>query len=95
MEDSIIFELLEDKYVGKYREELSKEENNFTKWINQSREALEKAFNKEQLNLADNCIKDIQRHEYFIDYQVGIKILNYEIKIGMELNKAFSDIDNK
>lgn len=95
MENSLIFDALEEMYIGDYRETLEKQDDgNFTKWVQQSREVLEKTLNKEQLALVDSNIRDIRRREEFIDYNVGIRILNFGIKIGMELKKAFYDFEN-
>lgn len=90
MEISILYELLFNRYIGDYRKELENEkDDNFTKWLNTSRIELEKTLNTEQLQLLNKYKHNYDLREEDIDFQTGIKILNYGIKIGMELQKAF------
>ncbi len=94
MEKSLLYELLMQSYIYDYRNELEKEENdNLSKWLREAREVLEKNLTAEQLKLVQSFEYRLNSREEYIDFQTGIRILNYGVKIGMELQKAFDDID--
>ena len=95
MENSLIFDLLFKDSIYDYREELEKEENILSKWVNEAREVLEKNLSEEQLKLVDKYKHNIILLEEDIDLQTGIKILNYGIKIGIQLQKAFDKMDGE
>lgn len=95
MEKSLIYELLSIKYITKYRAELEKEEDdNLTKWYNAARLALEEKLDAEQMKLLKKYNFNYGMREEYIDFQVDIMVLNYGIKIGMELQKALDAIEN-
>lgn len=94
MEKSLLYELLMQSYIYDYRNGLEKEENdNLSKWLREAREVLEKNLTAEQLKLVQSFEYRLNSREEYIDFQTGIRILNYGVKIGMELQKAFDDID--
>lgn len=94
MEKSLLYELLMQSYIYDYRNELEKEENdNLSKWLREAREVLEKNLTAEQLKLVQSFEYRLDSREGYINFQTGIRILNYGVKIGMELQKAFDDID--
>ncbi len=92
-EESIIYELLHSKYIYAYREKLLEEDTNFTKWVRESRESLEKTLNSNDMKLVNKFITDNNMCEDYIDYQTGIKILNYGIRIGLQIQKALNDFE--
>jgi len=93
MEKSLLYELLTQSYIYDYRNELEKEENdNLSKWLRDSREVLEKNLTAEQLKLVQSFEYRLNSREEYIDFQMGIRILNYGVKIGMELQKAFDNL---
>ena len=93
MEKSLLYELLTQSYIYDYRNELEKEENdNLSKWMSEAREDLEKNLTAEQLKLVQSFEYRLNSREEYIDFQTGIRILNYGVKIGMELQKAFDNL---
>ncbi len=93
MEKSLLYELLMQSYIYDYRNELEKEENdNLSKWLREAREVLEKNLTAEQLKLVQSFEYRLDSREEYIDFQTGIRILNYGVKIGMELQKAFDNL---
>ena len=96
MEDSIIHELVFRKYIYSYREQLEKDESdNISKWVREARADLEKCLTAEQLKLVDKYKHDLILREEDIDIQTEIRLLNYGIKIGMQLQKAFDKFDEE
>ena len=95
MEDTFLFELLERKYIDSYREKLEKNNiNNMTQDVIDAREALEKSLDKDRLKLFKNYISARENKEMYIDLFAETRILNYGIKIGMSLQKAFDEYDD-
>lgn len=95
MEDSIIYGLLFRNYIFDYRKQLEKDESDkISKWVLESREKLEKNLSAEQLELVDSYKHFLTLREEDIDVQTEIRILNYGIKIGMELQKAFDGFED-
>lgn len=93
MEKSLLYELLMQSYIYDYRNELEKEENdNLSKWLREAREVLEKYLTAEQLKLVQSFEYRLNSREEYIDFQTGIRILNYGVKIGLELQKAFDNL---
>ena len=83
MEKSLLYELLMQSYIYDYRNELEKEENdNLSKWLREAREVLEKNLTAEQLKLVQSFEYRLNSREEYIDFQTGIRILNYGVKIG-------------
>ncbi|MDE7181786.1 MAG: hypothetical protein K2O41_01970 [Clostridia bacterium] len=92
MEASLLYDLIDMRKLLDYREELMKDENDVLfKDEREAREKLEKALSKEQMKLVDSYKHYIGMREGYVNYQLGIKVLNYGVKIGMELQKAFDD----
>ncbi|MDE6355947.1 MAG: hypothetical protein K2L67_01765 [Clostridia bacterium] len=94
MEDSLIFDLLFKGHIFDYREKLEKEENDaIYKSLSEARAKVEKALDEEQLKLVDNYVYHFNMRKDELEFMTGIRILNYGVKIGMELQKAFDNID--
>ena len=90
MQDSLLFDLLQAKLLYNFREELEQQNgDNFSRWVNEARKELENKLNEKQLKLVDKYVSSINLREEEINFNVGIKTLNYGIKIGMQLQKAF------
>lgn len=93
MEVSVIYDMLAPEKLDKYRKELfEKEQGNFKKWIDESREEIEKTFNKEQIKIIDEYIRNLQRLEDYVDFQVEVRAMNYGIKIGVQLQNSIKDL---
>lgn len=96
MEKSTLYDALYDAYFSDFRAELEKEQNDYpTKCVQDAREAIEKKLSAEDLKLVDDFIFNFSLREDFINRQAGIKILNYGVKLGMELEEAFKEIDEE
>ncbi len=95
MKNSIIYEMLDIIHINDYRDTLYQEKNNFAKWVSETKDELEKNFDKTQLELIEKYENRIRTREEYIYYQMGVKILDYGIKIGMELCKAFEEIEEE
>lgn len=95
MENSLLFDLLFKDNIYGYREKLKKEDNCLTKWVNEAWEVLEKNLSAEQLKLVDDYKSEINLRKEDIDFETGIRILNYGVKIGMQLQKAFEEMDDE
>lgn len=93
MEDSLVHELLSLK-LCLYRHELEQVDDNFTKWENQSREKIENSLSQEQLEQVDKYLHNHNLREEGIELQYEIKLLNYGIFLGMQLQKAFEKFPN-
>lgn len=94
MDISIIFEMLNDVYIQKYRKELKKNETDpLAREVQKSYSILEKELNGEQLKLVKSHIHYNVLLEEWIDMLLGTKILNYGIKIGMQLKEQFDEMD--
>jgi len=96
MEDSILHNLLYKVHLGDYRESLEKDESdNISKWLKQARENLENNLNADQLKLVDKYKFNLELRQEDIEIQTEIRLLNYGIKIGMELQKAFNNFEEE
>ena len=92
MIESLLYDFIEMSNLGEYRDKLKSDENDiFAKYEREAWEKLEKALTKEQIKLVDSYTHQINMREEYIDSQTEIKLLNYGIKIGMQLQKAFDD----
>ena len=94
MENTFLFELFESKYIDCYREKLEKDNfGNMSQDVIESREALEKSLNKEQLKLFKSFLLDLVNKDMCINLYADTRIFNYGIKIGMSLQKSFDEYD--
>lgn len=94
MEATTLFDLLDQKLLP-YYEELQKEDPDEIAKLENMREELEKALTDEQLKLSDTYKNSCALREELIEIQMQIRILNYGVKIGMELQKAFDLYDEE
>lgn len=94
MESSKIYDLIEDKLLNKWLEELEKEENNiFKKDVEKNKQELCSQLNEAQKKLVDKFQGTLGSYWEFIYYNVNIRMLNLGIKIGMQLQQAFEILD--
>ena len=92
METSFLYDLIYMVKLKDYRDKLEKDENDgFFKDERKAREELEKTLSTEQLKLLKDYIFHFDLRLDYLNYQTDIKLLNYGVKIGMELQKAFDD----
>lgn len=92
MEFSVIYDLLAPEKIDAYREELEKADNTFTKWKQDAEEELEKTLNDEQRKLFKHYLYKLGNLEEYIDCLVEIRVLNWGIKIGAQLQKSIKDL---
>lgn len=92
MEDSLLYDLLEAKLLYNFRAELEQQNgDNFSRWVNEARKELENKLSEKQLKLVDKYVSSVNLREEEINFNMGIRTLNYGIKIGMQLQKAFDN----
>ncbi len=88
MQESFICDLIEMAHLGELREKLRNDESyNCVKDDNAALDTL----NPEQFKLVKDYIFNCHLKEEFIYRQSDIKLLNYGIKIGMQIQKSFDD----
>lgn len=94
MEESLVYDLLGHKILHKWREEAEKDEISlFVQEEEKSKaELLLELTEKGKKAFATYTIAVTERMDYLHD-NLHIKILNLGVKIGMELQKAFTQTD--
>lgn len=93
MEGTFLYDLVEAD-LREYRVKLEKDTKNvYNKWVVEWREKLENALNAEQLDIADGYAHSLRAWDEDIQLMYEIRVLNYGVKIGMELQKAFDDYE--
>lgn len=93
MEGTFLYDLVAI-CLRKYRMQLEKDTKNvYNKWVVEWREKLENALNAEQLDIADGYAHSLRAWDEDIQLMYEIRVLNYGVKIGMELQKAFDDYE--
>lgn len=96
MENSKIYDLIENSLLYKWLEEFEKEENNiFKKDVEKSKQELCSQLNENQKKLADKFEGTLGWYWEFVYYNVNIRILNLAIKMGMQLQQAFDNQEDK
>lgn len=94
MLESLLFELLLSKFLYDYREELEKNQNEFSgKAMRKSKQKLLDELDEEKRELFDRFVFDFDLYYTYLYHNVCVKLLNYSVLIGMQLQKAF-DEDN-
>ena len=94
MEISFIHELL-STHLSPYYNDLVNEDDKDLAEIKSVRAELEKALSEEQLKLSDKYKHLCVLREEYVEFQMQVRILNYGIKIGMELQEAFTKYFNE
>ena len=92
MQESFICDLIEMAHLGELREKLRNDESyNCVKDDNAALDKLKNTLNPDQFKLVKDYIFQNQLKEEFIYRQSDIKLLNYGIRIGMQIQKSFDD----
>lgn len=92
MEESLLMDLIETNSLLKYRDELRKNESDPLAVSKRAAYGkLVKSLTGEQLKLVKEYKFQADLYEEDINVQTNIKILNYGVKIGMQLQKAFDE----
>ena len=96
MESSKIYDLFENNLLYKWLEEFEKEENNvFKKDVEESKRELYEQINEEQKKLVNKLEVTLDWYWEFVYYNVNIRLLNLGIKIGMQLQQAFDEQEDR
>lgn len=90
MEISFIHDLLSTHLYPYYDSLVNKDDKDLAE-IKSIRADLEKALSEEQLKLADKYKYLCDLREEYIEFQMQVRILNYGVKIGMELQEFFDE----
>lgn len=93
MEKSKIYDLLDSKLLHEWRDKVEKAESDtwfFAKEKAVFNELYEK-LDEQEKELLKSYSLAIENKLDYIYYNLKIKILNYGIKIGMEIEKSFSE----
>lgn len=90
MERSIIYDLLENVYLREWKDEADKNEKCGFKHSEQvAGEKLADELNEKDKSLLTAYALAIKNRMDYIYYNITIRVLNFGIKIGMELQGAF------
>ena len=93
MEKSEIYNLLDGELLHKWKNKIEETESNtwFFMRAQETFDKLEKELNEQEKELLRLYSLAIENKLDYIYYNLKIKILNYGIKIGMELEKFFTE----
>lgn len=82
---------MEHTLIKAWREELEdKDELDYIKIMHDTGNVLKATLNEKQIELLDRFELSVNNYLDEIYYEINIKILNYGIQMGMQLQKAFS-----
>lgn len=95
MEQSIIYDLLSNKLLIKWREKIEKDESDtwFFTNVQETFNELEKSLDEQEKALLKTYSLAIENKLDYLYCNLKIKVLNYGIKIGMELMKSFVETE--
>lgn len=95
MEYSEIYNLLDNKILHEWREEIEKngKDSWFMAGVREAFEKLEPKLDEEEKKLLTDYSLAIENKLDYIYYNLKIKILNFGVKIGMELERAFAEFE--
>lgn len=93
MEKSKIYDLLDSKLLHEWRDKVEKAESDTWFFTNEKKEfnELYEKLDEQEKELLKSYSLAIENKLDYIYYNLKIKILNYGIKIGMEIEKSFSE----
>ncbi|MCL2061566.1 MAG: hypothetical protein FWH03_02970 [Firmicutes bacterium] len=96
MEKSKIYDLLDNELLHKWKTEIEKAESGSWFFTNAQEvfEELEKGLDKHEKVLLKTYALAIENKVDYVEYMLKIKVLNFGIKIGMELEKSFAAMEN-
>ena len=93
MEDTFLYDLVETA-LWKFREKLkNKTDGNFYEEVKKAQKKLESELNEKQLKLAYDYAHSVLMREEYIQLSYDIRVLNYGVRIGMQLQKAFDSYE--
>lgn len=93
MEKSKIYDLLDTRLLHKWRDKIEEAEGGTWFFTNEQEvfDELERQLNEQEKKLLKSYSLAIENKLDYIYYNLKIKILNFGIKIGMELEKSFAE----
>ncbi len=91
MEESEIYNLLDYRFLLNWKEKIEKDEGDTWFFTNEKQELekIKEFFNEDEQKLIFRYTLAMENKFEYLYYNLNIKILNFGVKIGMELQKAF------
>lgn len=90
MDEAILYDLICEKTIDKWREEIEKEDGGaIKKTMLKQRDLLYAAVGDESRDLTNRFENALEIYYDYIYFRVDIKLINLCIKIGMELQKFY------
>lgn len=94
MDEAILYDLICDKTIDKWRDEAEKDDTcAFKKDMFKQRDLLYEAVGENNRELVNHFKLAVENYLDYIYFCVHIKLINTCIKIGMELQKFYDDND--
>ena len=93
MEQSLLYNLLSFGIIDKWRKAEDAENARFKKREQELAEQLKEELTEKGKDLLTCYYLEIENRADDLFYNVGIKILNLGIQIGMQLNQAFQEFE--
>lgn len=94
MDEAILYDLICDKTIDKWRDEAEKSDDcAFKKDMLKHMDLLYAAVGEENRKLVDHFKQAVENYLDYIYFCVHIKLINTCIKIGMELQKFYDEND--
>lgn len=90
MEKSEIYNLIDFKLIGNWRKEIERnDECGYGTEMLNDEQIINETLNENQKRLLNNYALSINNYLDYIYYEICIKVLNFGIKAGLELQAAF------
>ena len=89
MDEAILYDLICEKTIHKWRDEIEKEDCNIKNIMNKQRDLLYEAVGESNRELVNHFKFALENYFDYIYFCVDVKLINICIKIGMELQKFF------
>lgn len=95
MEKSKIYDLLDGELLHKWKDKIEETERDtcFFTNVQETLTELAKTLNEDEKQLLKSYTLAIENKLDYIFYNLKIKLLNFGIKIGMELEKSFAEFE--
>lgn len=93
MDESILYDLICDRTMCKWRDEVTKVNCNLKKQLEEQKNLLLAAIDESNRNLVKHFELAADNYWSYVYYCVDIKLINICIKIGMELQKFYDDFE--
>ncbi|MDE6690844.1 MAG: hypothetical protein K2K04_02630 [Clostridia bacterium] len=91
MDEAILYDLICDKTIDKWRDEFEKEDCPIKQNMFKQRDLLYAAVDEENRKLVDRYKLAIENYFDYLYLCVDIKLINTCIKIGMEMQKFYDE----